>query len=182
METLKEIGLSKQSSLGFEMDDDPFAENKPIEKELAVAEFECLTPDQDFDGSDKNAIRVLEQALDEEHAARTALYLELEKERSAAATAADEAMAMILRLQEEKAIIEMEARQYQRMIEEKSAYDAEEMNILKEILLRRERENHFLEKEVEAYKRMFFEKEQLELICRIWQPRRKKGLQMRSQC
>ncbi|XWS09144.1 hypothetical protein CRYUN_Cryun40dG0060800 [Craigia yunnanensis] len=138
------------------------AENKPIEKELALADIECLTPDQDFDGSDKNAIRVLEQALDEEHAACTALYLELEKERSAAATAADEAMAMILRLQEEKAIIEMEARQYQRMIEEKSAYDAEEMNILKEILLRRERERHFLEKEVEAYKQMFSEEEQLD--------------------
>ncbi|XVF65196.1 hypothetical protein PTKIN_Ptkin09bG0227800 [Pterospermum kingtungense] len=162
-ETSKENGLSKRGSLGFEMGDDPSTENKPTEKELALAEFECLTPDQDFYGSDKNAIRILEQALDEEHAARTALYLELEKERSAAATAAEEAMAMILRLQEEKAAIEMEARQYQRMIEEKSAYDAEEMNILKEILLRREKEKHFLEKEVEAFKLMFFEEEQLDM-------------------
>ncbi|KAL2507865.1 uncharacterized protein Fot_31512 [Forsythia ovata] len=89
-----------------------------------------------------------------EHAAGLALYHELEKERSAAATAADEAMAMILRLQEEKASIEMEARQYQRILEEKSAYDAEEMNILKEILVRREREKHFLEKEVEVYRQM----------------------------
>ena len=83
---------------------------------------------------------------------RSALYAELEKERSAAASAADEAMAMILRLQEEKASVEMEARQYQRMIEAKAAYDAEEMEILKEILLRREREKHFLENEVEAYR------------------------------
>ncbi|XP_057471481.1 uncharacterized protein LOC130760258 isoform X1 [Actinidia eriantha] len=107
-----------------------------------------------YEGHEKNAIRILEQALDEEHAARAALYLELEKERSAAASAADEAMAMILRLQEEKASIEMEARQYKRIIEEKSAYDAEEMNILKEILLMREREKHCLEKEVEAYRQM----------------------------
>ncbi|XP_077212058.1 uncharacterized protein LOC143847202 isoform X3 [Tasmannia lanceolata] len=107
-----------------------------------------------IEGSDANTIRVLEQALEEEHAACVALYLELEKERNAAATAADEAMAMILRLQKEKASIEMEARQYQRMIEEKSAYDEEEMNILKEILLRREREKHVLEKEVEAYRNM----------------------------
>lgn len=106
------------------------------------------------DKNEKNTIRELEQALEEEHAARSALYLELEKERNAAATAADEAMAMILRLQKEKALIEMEARQYQRMIETKAAYDAEEMNILKEILLRREREKHFLEKEVEAYRQM----------------------------
>ncbi|MQL87147.1 hypothetical protein Taro_019681 [Colocasia esculenta] len=101
-----------------------------------------------------NVIRVLELALKEEKAARSALYLELEKERSAAATAADEAMAMILRLQKEKASIEMEARQYQRMIEEKSAYDEEEMDILKEIIVRREREKHFLEKEVELYRQM----------------------------
>ncbi|PRQ38560.1 putative Zein-binding domain-containing protein [Rosa chinensis] len=115
-----------------------------------------------YDGNDKTMVRVLEQALDEEHTARTALYYELEKERSAAATAADEAMAMILRLQEEKASIEMEARQYQRMIQEKSAYDDEEMNILKEILLRREREKHFLEKEVEYYRQILFGNDQVD--------------------
>lgn len=109
---------------------------------------------QSFGGDEKNAIRLLEQTLEEERITRAALYIELEKERSAAATAADEAMAMILRLQEEKASIEMEARQYQRILEEKSAYDAEEMNILKEILVRREKEKHFLEKEVEAYRQM----------------------------
>ncbi|KAJ4867438.1 hypothetical protein Rs2_51019 [Raphanus sativus] len=102
----------------------------------------------------------LEQVLKEERASRAALALELEKERNAAATAADEALGMILRLQEEKASIEMEARQYQRMIEEKSAFDAEEMSILKEILLRREREKHFLEKEVDTYRLMFLETEQ----------------------
>lgn len=106
------------------------------------------------DGDYINTISVLEQALDEEHSARASLYVELEKERNAAATAADETMAMILRLQEEKAFIEMQARQYQRMIEEKSAYDAEEMSILKEILLRREREILYLEKEFEAYRQM----------------------------
>ncbi|XP_030973977.1 uncharacterized protein LOC115994090 [Quercus lobata] len=109
-----------------------------------------------------NTIRVLEQALEEERTAHAALYLELEKERSASATAADETMAMILRLQEEKALIGMEAKQYQRLIEEKSAYDAEEMNILKEILLRREREKHFLEKDVEACRQMIFGNDQLD--------------------
>ncbi|ONK58404.1 uncharacterized protein A4U43_C09F12050 [Asparagus officinalis] len=99
-------------------------------------------------------IRNLERELEEAQAAHASLYLELEKERSAAATAADEAMAMILRLQSEKAAVQMEARQYQRMIEEKSAYDGEEMEILKEIIVRRERENNFLQKEVEAYRQM----------------------------
>eukprot|EP00268_Persea_americana_P040603 TRINITY_DN4038_c0_g1_i2.p1 TRINITY_DN4038_c0_g1~~TRINITY_DN4038_c0_g1_i2.p1 ORF type:complete len:786 (+),score=191.54 TRINITY_DN4038_c0_g1_i2:293-2650(+) len=112
-----------------------------------------------LEGNEAYTIRILEQALQEEHAARTALYLELEQERNAAATAADEAMAMILRLQEEKASIEMEARQYHRLIEEKYAYDEEEMNILKEILVRRETEIHFLENEVEAYRQMMLSSE-----------------------
>ncbi|KAG0456545.1 hypothetical protein HPP92_024333 [Vanilla planifolia] len=101
----------------------------------------------------------LERELEEEREARVALYLELEKERSAAATAADEAMAMIQRVQKEKAEIEMEARQYQRMVEEKSAYDEEEMDILKEIIVRREREKHVLEMEVEMYKQLLYTEE-----------------------
>ncbi|EPS67058.1 hypothetical protein M569_07718, partial [Genlisea aurea] len=82
------------------------------------------------------------------------LYAELEKERSAAASAAEEALAMISRLQEEKAHIDMEARQYQRIIEEKYAYDAEEISLLRDILVRREKEKHVLEKEVEAYRQL----------------------------
>ncbi|XP_057786398.1 uncharacterized protein LOC131003862 isoform X2 [Salvia miltiorrhiza] len=107
---------------------------------------------QSCGGYENTKIRQLEQALERERAARASLYIELEKERSAAASAADEAMAMILRLQKDKASVEMEARQYQRIIEEKSAYDDEEMDILQEILMRREKEKLFLEKEVEAYK------------------------------
>ncbi|XP_048138717.1 uncharacterized protein LOC115742516 isoform X2 [Rhodamnia argentea] len=104
--------------------------------------------------TESSRIRMLEQALAEEKAAHAALYLELEKERAASATAADEAMAMIFRLQEEKASIEMEVRQNERMMGEKFAYDEEEMSILKEILIRRERENFFLENEVEAYRQI----------------------------
>ncbi|KAL8240198.1 hypothetical protein R6Q59_013553 [Mikania micrantha] len=105
------------------------------------------------DENDK-MIALLACELEKSQAARAALYVELEKERNAAASAADEAMSMILRLQVEKASTKMEFGQYQRMIEEKSVFDAEEMNILKEIVLRREREKHFLEKQVEAYRQM----------------------------
>lgn len=108
-------------------------------------------------GKDKNLelmnkVRMLEEAIEEERLARSALIVELEEERAASASAADEAMAMNLRLQADKASLEMEGKQYERMIEEKFAYDEEEMNILKEILFKREREKHFLEKELETYK------------------------------
>lgn len=115
------------------------------------------------DSVGNDAIKMLEQSLEEEKTALAALYQELEKERAAAASAADEAMAMIMRLQEDKASIEMETRQYQRMIEEKFAYDDEEMDILKEILVRKELENHYLVKKLEAYQLMNISgKEQLD--------------------
>jgi len=104
-------------------------------------------------GNEDNRITMYENTL-EENAAYADLYLELEKERAAAATAADEAMAMISRLQEEKASMEMEMRQYERLIEERVSYDEEEMNIMQEILIRREKENFFLEKELESYRQM----------------------------
>lgn len=104
--------------------------------------------------NESEVIRELKQALEEERSANIALSLELEKERSAAASAADEAMAMILRLQEEKAAIKMEAWQYQRMVEEKSAYDKEEMEILKEIIVQWEKEKLVSDKDAEAYQQM----------------------------
>ncbi|CAA7023948.1 unnamed protein product [Microthlaspi erraticum] len=99
-----------------------------------------------------NKVRLLEEAVEEGRLARASLVVELEEERAASRSAADEAMAMILRLQADKASLEMEGKQYERMIEEKFAYDEEEMNVLKEILFKREREKHFLEKELETYK------------------------------
>ncbi|KAL5702656.1 hypothetical protein ACHQM5_027845 [Ranunculus cassubicifolius] len=154
-DTEGQVGLNSDEGLQHSFRwNDLNGESKNSEKDESSASdvVRDVRQEMPFGQSDGNAIRVLEQALEEEHAARAALYQELEKERNAAASAADEAMAMILRLQKEKASTEMEARQYQRMIEEKAAYDQEEMNILKEILLRREKEKHFLEKEVEAYR------------------------------
>ncbi|XP_076918284.1 uncharacterized protein LOC143578675 [Bidens hawaiensis] len=111
--------------------------------------------DEYVNEDDKDKMIVyLTHDLEQAQAACAALNTELEKERNAAASAADEAMSMILRVQEEKASAKMELLHYQRMIKEKSAYDAEEMSILKEIVLRREREKHFLEKQVEAYRQM----------------------------
>ncbi|KAM3683860.1 hypothetical protein ACB098_12G179600 [Castanea mollissima] len=121
----------------------------------SVATYITNAPDNmEIVGNEADNIRMLELALKEEKAAHAALILELEKERAAAASAADEAMSMISRLNQDKASVEMESRQYQRMIEEKCDYDEEEMNILKEILFRREMENHFLEKKIEEYRQM----------------------------
>uniref|UniRef100_A0A7C9D9T0 GTD-binding domain-containing protein n=1 Tax=Opuntia streptacantha TaxID=393608 RepID=A0A7C9D9T0_OPUST len=161
-EKLMPMSLSDPSSIPGKsvLDGEPEeqnGENKLVSNSaISFANLRNKVGDQD-----ENALRILEHVLEEAQAARAALCSELEQERIAAATAADEAMAMISRLQEEKASIEIEARQYQRILEEKSAYDAEEMNILKEIIVMREREKHFLEKEVEAYRKVIQDSEGL---------------------
>ena len=75
------------------------------------------------------------------------LYAELEEERSAVAIAATQMMAMINMLQEEKAAMQMEALQYQRMMEEQSEYDQEALQLLNELVTKREKQE--LERELE---------------------------------
>ncbi|KAM7264037.1 hypothetical protein ACFE04_001720 [Oxalis oulophora] len=80
------------------------------------------------------------------------LYEELEEERNAASTAANEAMSMILRLQREKAEIQMEARQFKRFSEEKMIHDQQELQVLEDLLYKREQSIQSLTCEVQAYK------------------------------
>ncbi|KAI3976955.1 hypothetical protein MKX01_008813 [Papaver californicum] len=98
-------------------------------------------------------IEKLKSALKAEHKALSALYAELEEERSASAIAANQTMAMITRLQEEKSAMQMEALQYQRMMDEQSEYDQEALQLLNELMVKREREKQEMEKELEIYRK-----------------------------
>ncbi|CAI9768730.1 unnamed protein product [Fraxinus pennsylvanica] len=79
----------------------------------------------------------------------SALYKELEEERNAAAIAANQAMAMITRLQEEKSALHMEALQYLRMMEEQAEHDMEALEKANELLAEKEKEVQDLEAELE---------------------------------
>ncbi|XP_017702390.2 myosin-binding protein 1-like isoform X2 [Phoenix dactylifera] len=83
------------------------------------------------------------------------LYKELEEERNASAIAANQAMAMITRLQEEKAAMQMEALQYQRMMEEETEYDQEALQKSNEALAQRDKEIQDLEAVLEIYIKQF---------------------------
>ncbi|CAE5957906.1 unnamed protein product [Arabidopsis arenosa] len=80
------------------------------------------------------------------------LYMELDEERSASAVAANNAMAMITRLQAEKAAVQMEALQYQRMMDEQAEYDQEALQSMNSLLVKREEEMKELEAEIEVYR------------------------------
>lgn len=112
----------------------------------------------------------LKKAVKAEQIALSAIYQELEEERSASAIATNQTMAMITRLQEEKAAMQMEALQYQRMMEEQAEYDQEALQILNDLITKREKEKKELEKEVEEYREKVMDyeaKEKLRLLRRM---------------
>ncbi|CAI9098738.1 OLC1v1035436C1 [Oldenlandia corymbosa var. corymbosa] len=80
------------------------------------------------------------------------LYNELDAEREASSTAASEALAMILRLQGEKAAVQMEAEQYKRLAEEKMCYAEESLSIFEDIMYQKEMEVSALDYQVQAYR------------------------------
>ena len=94
----------------------------------------------------------LREAVSSQQKAIQDLYSELEEERNAASSAANETMSMILRLQTEKAELEMEARQFKRFVEEKTSHDQQELLALEELLYKKEQAIHSLTCEVQAYK------------------------------
>ncbi|XP_010327558.1 probable myosin-binding protein 4 isoform X2 [Solanum lycopersicum] len=82
-----------------------------------------------------------------------ALYRELEEERNASSVAANQAMAMITRLQEEKAALHMEALQCLRMMEEQAEYDSEALQNANDLLAQKEKEIQDFETKLELYKK-----------------------------
>ncbi|XP_018443439.2 probable myosin-binding protein 6 [Raphanus sativus] len=83
------------------------------------------------------------------------LYMELDEERNASAVAANNAMAMITKLQAEKAAVQMEALQYQRMMDEQAEYDQEALQSMSSDLAKKEEEFKELEAEFEAYRERY---------------------------
>ncbi|KAE9610546.1 hypothetical protein Lal_00029701 [Lupinus albus] len=166
--------LSSSSYLEFHVNEEEKVPDTPtsvetmhqLHKKLQLLERNESGREDSLDGSVMSdiecgdiTIEKLKSALKSERKALSTLYAELEEERSASAIAANETMAMINRLQEEKAAMQMEALQYQRMMDEQSEYDQEALQILNELMIKREKENQELEKELEIYRKKFHEYE-----------------------
>lgn len=79
--------------------------------------------------------------------------MEIEEEREASATATSEALAMILRLQEEKAAEKLEACQYRRLAEEKLHHAQQFLIILEEAMEDKEIEISLLKHQIQVYKK-----------------------------
>uniref|UniRef100_A0A7N0TUV6 GTD-binding domain-containing protein n=1 Tax=Kalanchoe fedtschenkoi TaxID=63787 RepID=A0A7N0TUV6_KALFE len=131
---------------------------------------ECMTP-VEVDSSEKNEsafestagsvvsdregeslLDRLKRQIEYDKERITSLYKELDEERSASAIAANQAMAMITRLQEEKAALNMEALHYLRMMEEQAEYDVEALEKANDLLSEKEKEIQDMEAELERYR------------------------------
>jgi hypothetical protein len=103
--------------------------NKPVsrslasELELEAAETEEEDNTSEANGAEEGNVEWLRRRLARERRLKEAALEELEKERRAAASAADEAMAKIACLRNEKALVEREARQFREMAQQKQMYD-----------------------------------------------------------
>lgn len=94
----------------------------------------------------------LKEALFAQQQLLQKLYDELDEEREASATAASEALSMILRLQGEKAAVKMEADQYKRMAEEKMCHADLSLEVFEDVIYQKEMEIASLEFQVQAYR------------------------------
>ncbi|XWS54599.1 hypothetical protein CRYUN_Cryun10bG0102500 [Craigia yunnanensis] len=117
-----------------------------VEEDSDDKETECCPEDEEFD------VMALRKLVKIERIRTKAACQELEKERIAAASAADEAMAMILRLQSEKSSTEIDANQYKRMAEQKQEYDQQVIESLQWIVMKHESERSLLENQLQLCK------------------------------
>ncbi|PKA56993.1 hypothetical protein AXF42_Ash002297 [Apostasia shenzhenica] len=100
----------------------------------------------------ENEVAALRQTVASQQVTIRDLSEELEEERNSAATGASETMSMILRLQREKAEVQMEARQFRRFAEEKMAHDGREIAALEDLLFERDQAVENLTCQIRSYK------------------------------
>lgn len=99
-----------------------------------------------------NLVDKLRQELEHSKKCIENLQKELEEERNASTIAANQAMAMITKLQEEKAALNMESLQYLRMMEEQAEYDMEALERANDLIAEKEKEMQDLEAELDYFR------------------------------
>ncbi|KAG6427796.1 hypothetical protein SASPL_112043 [Salvia splendens] len=100
----------------------------------------------------ESEIASLKNALCAQQKLLQKLYIELDAEREASATAASEALSVILRLQGEKAAVKMEAEQYKRLAEERMCHAEESFALIEDMITEKEMEVAELDYQVQTYR------------------------------
>ncbi|KAK6911364.1 GTD-binding domain, partial [Dillenia turbinata] len=123
---------------------------------------------ESFDGSmvseieGESLVDRLKRQIEHDRKVISSLYKELDEERNASTDAANQALAMITRLQEEKATLQTEGLQCLRMMEEQSEYDLDALQKANDLLAEKETVIQDLEAELEFYRNKFPNKPMIE--------------------
>ncbi|KAF9605907.1 hypothetical protein IFM89_020786 [Coptis chinensis] len=125
---------------------------KRISLERNESGFESLDGSIVSEIEGESLVDRLKRQVEYDRKSMNSLYKELEEERNASAVAANQALAMITRLQEEKATLQMDALQYLRMMEEQAEYDVDALQKANELLAEKEQKGQDLEAELELYR------------------------------
>lgn len=122
-----------------------------LKRKMVVAEPSAMNKEFARVGIEEEAA-VLREALVFQQQSVQLLNAELEEERSAAASAATEAMSMIIRLQREKSEALMEVRQFKRLTEEKMAHYRREISALEDLIFEQEQTINSLSCQLQAHR------------------------------
>ncbi|CAI8617989.1 unnamed protein product [Vicia faba] len=115
------------------------------------SEWEVGDVDEVFD------VKTLRKLIKFERKKANAAFAELDQERTAASSSADEAMWMIVRLQNEKSSAEIEANQFRRMAEQRLEYDDEVIESLQWTISRHESHRSVLETQLRVYREELYQ-------------------------
>lgn len=100
----------------------------------------------------EDLVERLKRQIDYDKKCLSSLQKELEEERNASEISANQAMAMITKLQEEKSELRMESLQFLRMMEEQTEYDMDALSKANDLLAEKESLIEELEIELEFYR------------------------------
>ncbi|CAH1422542.1 unnamed protein product [Lactuca virosa] len=128
-----------------------------ISRKASMEKYDLASDNDEASGDGDSSLQQIKKQARIDQKTLMKLSMELDEERSAAAIAANNAMAMITRLQAEKASVQMEALQYQRMMEEHVEYDKEAIQILKDLLAKRDEHLKVMESELQSYREKYGE-------------------------
>lgn len=122
------------------------------EKRFSIPELDDLDMFSNPRVQIENECELLRETVSNQQQTIQDLYHELEQERIASSTAADETVKMIQTLEREKAKIDLELKQLQRSVDETLNYENQEIEALENMVYQRDQTIQALTFETQAYK------------------------------
>jgi hypothetical protein len=151
--SLKESSSSLSEDLKILLSQRSFVRGISLERNESNLSVDDGTSITDIEG--ETILDRLKRQVEHDKQLLSNLYKELDEERNASAIATNQAMAMITRLQEEKASLNIEALQCIRVMEDQADFDAEALEKANEIILENDIKIRNMQVQLDAYEKRY---------------------------